>query len=177
MGKGVSTLMGAIILIGIAVAAGASVFNIANQYAAVGFSKTEYSVLDASLSKSGSDCVLQVELINTGTTQIVKTVLRMSTDKTDALPTTPPPTILIPENPPLPIIEDGNLPNQFSPIIKITDALRSVDPGKKIPFVIFFSPCAWNLCQEYTFDVLSEATGSSTSSTSHILACKESSRV
>ena len=164
MAKGLSTLLGTILLIGIAIAAGASIFNIANQFSIVGFSKTEYSVMEASLTKSSDDqCFLSVKLMNTGTEPIVSTKLEISTDKNGTL-----------------TIPDGELP---------ANILKSIDPSDALTFdstvftnstgvLLFFKNCiAWNSCQTYTMDVLGDATDSSRTATSHILPCKESGRI
>jgi len=164
MAKGLSTILGTILLIGIAIAAGASVFNIANQFSTVGFSETEYSVLDASLTKSGNNqCFLYVKLINTGTESIDSTKLQVHTDKNGTL-----------------VIRDSELP---------ANILKSIDPGDTITFdstaftnstgvLLFFKNCvAWNSCQTYTMDVLGNATDSSKTAISHILPCKESSGI
>jgi hypothetical protein len=164
MAKGLSTILGTILLIGIAIAAGASIFSITNQFSIVGFSKTEYSVIDASLTKSGNkECFLYVKLINTGTEPIVSTKLEIHTDKNGTL-----------------TIRDSELP---------TNILKSIDPGDTITFdstvftnstgsLPFFKNCvAWNNCQTYTMDVLGNATDSSRTATSHILPCKESDKI
>jgi len=164
MAKGLSTILGTILLIGIAIAAGASIFNIANQFSIVGFSKTEYNVLEASLTKgSNNQCFLSVKLMNTGTEPIVSTKLEISTDKNGTL-----------------AIPDSELP---------ANILKSIDPSDTITFdstaftnstgvLLFFKNCvAWNSCQTYTMDVLGNATDSSTTVTSHILPCKESGKI
>ncbi|MEM2760580.1 MAG: archaellin/type IV pilin N-terminal domain-containing protein [Nitrososphaerales archaeon] len=164
MAKGLSTILGTILLIGIAVAAGTSIFNIANQFSIVGFSKTEYGVIDASLTKSGNkECFLHVKLINTGTEPIVSTKLEIHTDKNGTL-----------------TIRDSELP---------ANIMKSIDPGDTITFdstvftnstgiLPFFNNCvAWNNCQTYTMDVLGNATDSSRTVTSHILPCKESDKI
>lgn len=170
MAKGVSTLLGTILLIGIALAAGGAIFNIANQYAIVGFTKTEYSILGASLTKSNGGCLLRIELANMGTEQIVNTMLEISTDSIDALP---PSLVLKPKDPEPVISKEEILPGQYSPIVKIDHMGKNVDPGDSVLYENFFSPCAWNSCQPYTMDVLGEARDSS-SSVSHIVQCRES---
>jgi len=164
MAKGLSTILGTILLIGIAIAAGASIFNIANQFSIVGFSKTEYSVLDALLTKSeNNECFLNVMLMNTGTERIVSTKLEIHTDKNGTL-----------------AITDSELPDSIS---------KSTDPGDTLTFdstiftnstgvLLFLKNCvAWNTCKTYTMDVLGNATDSSSTAISHILQCKESDKI
>jgi hypothetical protein len=151
-------------LIGIAIGAGASIFNITNQFSTVGFSKTEYNVLHASLTKTANNqCFLSVGLINTGTRTIVSTELEISTDQNGTL-----------------TIHDGELP---------PDVSTSIDPGDIMKFsstvftngtgiLLFFDNCiGWNNCQTYTMDVLGIATDSSKTAISHIVPCKESDRI
>ncbi|MGH9877567.1 MAG: hypothetical protein ACRD5H_08005 [Nitrososphaerales archaeon] len=164
MAKGLNTILGTILLIGIAIGAGASIFNITNQFSIVGFSKTEYNVLDASLTKStDNQCFLSVKLMNTGTETIARTEIEVSTDKNGTL-----------------TIPDSELPANIS---------KSIDPGDTITFdstvftnstgvLLFFDNCAaWKNCQTYTMDVLGNAVDSSKTAVSHILQCKESDRI
>jgi len=164
MGKGLSTLLGTIILIGIALAAGASIFNIANQYAVVGFSKTEYSVLEASLTKSANNqCFLFVKLVNTGTNPIVSTKLEIQTDKNG--------TLAIPHS-----VIDGLSTTMINPGKDMT--FDSTVFNNSTGILPFFKDCiAWSKCETYTMDVLGNAIGLSQTATSHILPCKESDRI
>jgi len=81
--NGLSTLLGTIILMGIALAAGVSIFNMANQYAVVGFSKTEYSIMEATITKStiSDSCFLSIRMMNAGTNKMADTQLEISTDR------------------------------------------------------------------------------------------------
>lgn len=183
MARGLNTILGTILLIGIALGAGASIFSMTNQFSIVGFSKTEYSVVEAALTKEGapdnSQCFLFVKLMNTGTEQIASTTLEVSTDNR---------TIVL-------------IPDEF---LLLNEEEKSVDPGDTIVFdsVIFtnmtgqlidldpseyedvqklrqafLDNCSsWNKCQTYTIDVLGIATDS-TAAISHILPCKESDRI
>lgn len=200
MGKGLSTLLGTIILIGIAIAAGASIFNIANQYAVVGFSKTEYSILDASMVKNSSgQCFLYAKLINTGTNDMESAELEISADNTgipanfridkanalqlttndnrEFLVWTGNRTISIREN-----IKSSNsetieidsvvFTNMTAKVISAssTDLQNKLQP--------LFNQCgAWKDCVNYTIDVRGTATDKSQAATSHGLKCKESDRI
>ncbi len=176
MAKGLNTILGTILLIGIAIGAGASIFNITNQFSIVGFSKTEYKVLDASITKSSDNqCFLSVELMNTGTETINITELEINTDQNGTL-----------------TITDNELPraDDLPP-----NTLMSIDPGDIIRFnstvftnstgvLLFLDNCvAWNNCQTYTMDALglvldvSRAEIISRTAISHTLPCEESDRI
>jgi hypothetical protein len=201
-GRGVSTLLGAIILIGIAVVAGASVFNVANQYAIVGFSKTEYSVIEASITSFGTDnqCLLHAKLMNTGTKNIASMEVEVNTDR-------------IPEN--LQIDKDSTFTFRVSTpdrtfFIWTTNNTFSisldkpVDPSEimEIDSLVFtnmtgeiistnskdfltnrlqplFNECApWKECTTYTMDVhaRTESSDETGATVTHLLQCREEER-
>jgi len=182
MAKGVNTLLGTILLIGIAIAAGASVFNLANQFSIVGFSKTEYSVLETSLTKDGvpknSQCFLFVKLMNTGTEQIVSTTLEVSTDNSTI--------ILIPDE--FLLLDDKSVdPGDtivFNSVIftNMTSQLISSDPPtiaevQKLRQAFLDNCASWNKCQTYTMDAIGIARDLSETAIAHILPCKESDKI
>jgi len=200
MAKGLSTILGTILLIGIALAAGASVFNIANQYAIVGFGKTEYSVLDASLTKSANNqCFLYVKLTNTGTNTIQNVELEISSDTAGI-----PPNHRIDKDSGLQLTTNDN--REFviwtsNKTLSIRENIKSfTSKTVEIDSIIFtnmtgkvttasstdltnklqplFNECgAWKNCVTYTMDVLGTATDSSQAATSHILTCEEAGRI
>jgi|GEM_PF-5041202 len=204
MGKGLSTLLGTIILIGITIAAGASIFNIANQYAVVGFSKTEYSVLDASLTKNSNNrCFLYVKLMNTGTNDIESVELEISADKNGI-----PQSLRIDKTSALQLTTKDNrdfLIWTSNRTLSIRENIKSFKDAVEIDSVVFtnmtsddkvkvinanptgvlenklqplFNDCdAWKDCVNYTIDVLGTATDKSQAATSHGLTCKESDRI
>jgi hypothetical protein len=164
MARGLNTLLGTILLIGIAIGAGASIFNITNQFSIVGFSKTEYKILDASITKSSDNqCMLSVELMNTGTETIVSTELDIRTDQNGTL-----------------AIPDSELPANITTVIDPGDTLAfdsTVFTNSTGVLVLLDNCVAWNNCQTYTMDVLGIAKDSSTAAISYILPCKESDRI
>jgi hypothetical protein len=199
MGKGLSTLLGTIILIGIALAAGVSIFNIANQYAVVGFSKTEYSVLEASLIKDSNDrCFLYVKLTNTGTNHMERAELEISADKNGI-----PESFRIDKTSKLQLTTDDS--REFliwtsNKTLSIRENMKSNSKTVEIDSIIFtnmtgkvtsasstdlqnklqplFNQCgAWKDCVTYTADVLGMAADNSQSAASHSLMCRESDRI
>jgi hypothetical protein len=164
MAKGLNTILGTILLIGIALGAGASIFSMTNQFSIVGFGKTEYSVLDASITKSSDNqCILSVALMNTGTETIDSTELEIRMDQNGTL-----------------AIPDNELPANITRIINPGDTLTfdsTVFTNSTGVLLLLDNCIAWNNCQTYTMDVLGTATDSSTTAISHILTCKESDRI
>ncbi len=200
MGNGLSTLLGTIILIGIALAAGVSIFNIANQYTVVGFSRTEYSVLEASLTKDSNErCFLYVKLTNTGTNHMESAELAISADKngipesfridkTNKLQLTTDDNrefLIWTSNKTLSIRENIKSPN--SKTIEIDSIVFTNMTGKVIgasstdlqnKLQPLFNQCgAWKDCVAYTVDVLGTAADKSQAATSHSLTCKELGRI
>lgn len=203
MGKGISTLLGTIILIGIAIGAGTSIFNIVNQYAIVGFTKNEYAVMDASLTKdSNGKCFLYIKLLNSGTESLSDTNVEVSTDRpvgqtTDGFPvqvSTDDRTfdieVIITESATgvridkFSIAEKATVdPGQmieFDSLVftNMTGQLTSVNPPENLTKLQdFFNNCkAWNSCLDYTMDIHGK-NNESESSTSSSLKCEEIGRI
>lgn len=200
MSKGVSTILGTIILIGIAIAAGASIFTITNQYAIVGFSKTEYTVVEALFTKTTDpQCFLYVKLMNTGTEQISQTELEISID--DVIPE----SLRIDKDSPLEITTDDSMRFLFwtsNNTLFVRKSGMSIEPtdNMTIDSIIFtnmtgkvqtvssddfenklqplFNQCdAWQDCLTYTMDVLGTTTDNSQTVISHTLLCREVDRI
>lgn len=183
--KGLSTLLGTIILMGIAIVAGVSIFGIVNNFALVGFSSLQYTVVDASLTKvSGEEadtCLLTVTLMNTGTDAFKKTVIELSRDEPDADGEF---SVSIPDS--LLVLDDTTVePSdtiEFNSLVftNTTGELIDLSPEEETKLEKIqdaFSDCtAWSRCTSYTLRVLGTSTDSQTALSAGI-QCKEADKI
>lgn len=79
--RGVSPVLGVIILMGIALAGGVILTNISNQLFVTGFNAAKYQITELTLQKdSGGSCYLFVSLYNSGSVPVNSTLVEMKFD-------------------------------------------------------------------------------------------------
>lgn len=79
--RGVSPVLGVIILMGIALAGGIILTNISNQLFVTGFNTAKYQITELTLQKdSGGSCYLFVSLYNSGSEPMKSTLVEMQFD-------------------------------------------------------------------------------------------------
>ncbi len=167
--KGISVLLSTIILMGIAVTAGSSIYAISNQYAIIGFSKIELRLLDSYLQKVGDSCILYLKVMNTGTESFDNIKVSIALDDDRVLNTTitfdDRELSIVAENRYLTIEEDTTI--EPSDVI-IYDSIiftnmTGVVEGSLDPALLdIFDDCAWHDCRDYIVSITAKARSSET---------------
>lgn len=125
--RGVSPILGVIILIGIALAGGVLLSNISINYFNTAFSDIEYQITELSMQKdSGGSCYLFVTLYNSGSEPITSTTIEISSDARSSFNMTNSTTI-VPGVSFMNLTKFRNLTNPDNPCTYVSDQSYSVE--------------------------------------------------